>query len=58
MLVPIGFGDRGERDLAYLRAAPHDDDALAVDFLRTMGSPLGASVATPKSFRAAGAHRT
>ena len=32
-IVPVGFGDRAQRDLAHLRAATHDDDALAVDFL-------------------------
>ena len=30
-VVAIGFGDRAERDLPDLRAAAHDDDALAVD---------------------------
>jgi hypothetical protein len=29
--VAIGFGDRAHRDLSHLRAAAHDDDALAVD---------------------------
>ena len=30
-VVAVGFGDGAERDLADLRAAAHDDDALAVD---------------------------
>ena len=30
-VVTVGLGDRAERDLPDLRAAAHDDDALAVD---------------------------
>ena len=32
-VVAIGFGDRADRHLADLRAAAHDDDALAVDLV-------------------------
>ena len=32
--MPVGLGDRADRDLPYLRAAAHDDHALAVDHLQ------------------------
>ncbi len=35
-VVAVGFGDRADGHLAHLRAAAHDDDALAVDLFQSL----------------------
>ena len=42
-VVAVGFRDRAHRNLAHLSAAAHDDDALAVDFLKRLHNLRGAN---------------